>query len=295
VHISDAGNDGVFVDSAGGDGVYVLSPTGNGFTVWGAGGKGVNVVAPSDDGVKVFTPSGDGMQVDYAGGNGVLIDHAGLNGVEIWGALYDGVQVNSAGRYGVQANTDATYGFYTPDGVYAGAGYSSAAALSFVAENGDSVQLEPGDLVGALGLAEPFAGGTQPVPLVGRSGGQDDAGLIGVVLSPFVAEEEVVEIEIEGGTERQTTYHARNAEGPIAPGEHLLIVVLGVAQVKVDPSVDIQAGQRLTASGLAGHARALRTETLNGMLVSEGAPVVGIALAAPAPGQPTIPVFVTLR
>jgi hypothetical protein len=31
------------------------------------------------------------------------------------------------------------------------------------------------------------------------------------------------------------------------------------------------------------------------MLVSEGAPVVGIALAAPALGQTTIPVFVTLR
>ena len=38
-----------------------------------------------------------------------------------------------------------------------------------------------------------------------------------------------------------------------------------------------------------------RAELLNGMTVNEGAPVVGIALAAPEPGQNTIPVLVTLR
>jgi hypothetical protein len=31
------------------------------------------------------------------------------------------------------------------------------------------------------------------------------------------------------------------------------------------------------------------------MVVSEGAPAVGVALAAPQPGETTIPVFVTLR
>jgi hypothetical protein len=71
--------------------------------------------------------------------------------------------------------------------------------------------------------------------------------------------------------------------------------VLGVAQVKVADGVDIQPGQRLTASDMAGKARALRTESLNGMIVSEGAPVIGTALAAPESGKETIPVFVTLR
>jgi hypothetical protein len=42
-------------------------------------------------------------------------------------------------------------------------------------------------------------------------------------------------------------------------------------------------------------ARALLSQQLNGMLVSEGAPVIGIALSAPVTGKETIPVFVTLR
>jgi hypothetical protein len=52
---------------------------------------------------------------------------------------------------------------------------------------------------------------------------------------------------------------------------------------------------RLTASTVAGAARPLRSESLNGMTVSEGAPVLGIALAAPQADEQTIPVFVTLR
>jgi hypothetical protein len=71
--------------------------------------------------------------------------------------------------------------------------------------------------------------------------------------------------------------------------------VLGVTHVKVDPAAGIQPGDRLTAADLAGAARALQTRTVDGMVVSEGAPVLGIALAAPTEGQATIPVFVSLR
>ncbi len=46
---------------------------------------------------------------------------------------------------------------------------------------------------------------------------------------------------------------------------------------------------------MTGVARALKHQEVNGMLVTEGAPVIGIALSAPVPGQDTIPVFVTLR
>jgi hypothetical protein len=52
---------------------------------------------------------------------------------------------------------------------------------------------------------------------------------------------------------------------------------------------------RLTVSGVAGAARPLRSESLNGMIVTEGAPVIGIALASPTAGSPIIPVFVTLH
>lgn len=53
----------------------------------------------------------------------------------------------------------------------------------------------------------------------------------------------------------------------------------GVAQVKVQDGASIQPGQRLTAAA-DGTARALQTRTLDGMVVTEGAPVIGVALDA---------------
>ena len=43
----------------------------------------------------------------------------------------------------------------------------------------------------------------------------------------------------------------------------------------------ILAGQRLTA-GDGGSVRALQSRTVEGMVVTEGAPVIGVALEAPA-------------
>jgi hypothetical protein len=87
----------------------------------------------------------------------------------------------------------------------------------------------------------------------------------------------------------------QGADGPAQPGEYVSLIVYGVAEVKIAANSDIAAGQRLTASDLAGRARALQTREVDGMTVTEGAPVIGIALAATTPGRDTIPVFVTLR
>ena len=83
--------------------------------------------------------------------------------------------------------------------------------------------------------------------------------------------------------------------GPCQPGDYVALTVLGVAEVRIEPEAELQPGMRLTASAVPGAARPLRSESLNGMTVSEGAPVLGIALAAPQAGEHTIPVFVTLR
>ncbi|MGB3717235.1 MAG: hypothetical protein WA996_22665, partial [Candidatus Promineifilaceae bacterium] len=57
----------------------------------------------------------------------------------------------------------------------------------------------------------------------------------------------------------------------------------------------IEPGQRLTVSEGSGRARPLQTRMLEGMVVTEGGPVIGIALAVLEPGRETIPVFLTLR
>jgi hypothetical protein len=97
------------------------------------------------------------------------------------------------------------------------------------------------------------------------------------------------------GKEAEGEKSLQSAAGPAQPGDYVSLIVLGVAQVKVDATTTIKAGERLTASRLAGRARALETRDVEGMVVTEGAPTIGIALAAPAAGQETIPVFVILR
>jgi hypothetical protein len=68
-----------------------------------------------------------------------------------------------------------------------------------------------------------------------------------------------------------------------------------VAQVKVAPGAAITAGERLTADSLPGQARALQTQVIEGMRVTEGAPTIGVALETPVDGQKTIAVFVNLK
>jgi hypothetical protein len=71
------------------------------------------------------------------------------------------------------------------------------------------------------------------------------------------------------------------------------VAIAGVAQVKADATAGpISAGQRLTSATAPGHARALQSKTLDGMLVAEGAPVVGLALESLNAGQGLIWVLV---
>jgi hypothetical protein len=132
----------------------------------------------------------------------------------------------------------------------------------------------------------PLAGTSAPVLRVRRAGAGD--AVIGVVESrATIATSE---------KEDETIRSAERASGAAAPGEYLFVVVSGLAEVKVDAGGQpIAAGQRLTAAGKPGHARALRSLNLDGMGVSEGAPQVGIALAPLENGAGLIPVLVTLR
>jgi hypothetical protein len=64
------------------------------------------------------------------------------------------------------------------------------------------------------------------------------------------------------------------------PGDYVALVVLGVTQVRVDPAVPLAEGERLTVAA-DGMARPLQTRTIEGMVVSEGVPTIGVALGAP--------------
>ena len=90
-------------------------------------------------------------------------------------------------------------------------------------------------------------------------------------------------------------YSLHSTAGPAKSGDYVALIIYGVAQVKVAPGSRIAVGDRVTASDRAAPCAKLQTRNIDGMVVSESAPTIGIALAAPTKDQDTIPVFATLR
>ena len=72
-------------------------------------------------------------------------------------------------------------------------------------------------------------------------------------------------------------------EGAAAPGEYVVVVYSGPMQVRLAPGETVGADARVTASA-DGRVRPLRSRTVDGMLVAEGAPTLGVALGEAADG-----------
>ena len=200
-----------------------------------------------------------------------------------WAAVY---AVNLGTSPAVYADSAGTYSGYFLDNIYVD-GNCVGCTTAFLAVNDGDRVLEIGDLVAAKGLLDPVAGSGQPTLAVGLAGG-NNLGVIGVVQGRVA-----LTSSEKDGVESQSM---ELAEGAVSPGEYLLVVVQGFARIKIDASAgSILPGQRLTAGRQAGTARALETRLIDGMVVSEGAPVIGIALAPPEPGSDLVPVFVNLQ
>ncbi|MBC7224519.1 MAG: hypothetical protein H5T59_09660, partial [Anaerolineae bacterium] len=198
-----------------------------------------------------------------------------------WGAVY---AFNTGTSPGVYANSEGTYAGYFADPIYVN-GTCVGCTMAYVAQNAGPELLESGDVVAVSGVGEPLAGTAVPVVRVRRAQAGDAA--IGVVQGRA----KVTHSTKEG----QESASANRAEGAAQPGDYLFLVVQGIAQAKADPAAgEIAPGQRLTAGDTPGRARPLRSQVLNGMVVAEGAPVVGIVLSAPD-GSSLMPVLVTLR
>jgi hypothetical protein len=298
VHVASAGRDGVHVQSARGDGVHAKGGSYYGYyggwfegcngvygySTGGYGGEhggwfegyhGVYGYGTGDNGYGGHFKSDANHGIYVKGGTGIYDD-----GVYVYSAGDDGVHA-SGDDVGVYANTtrlDHEWGFYTPDKIYAGTALASGGPMMFVAQNGDSRNLETGDVVAVSGIGAAFAGGDAPVLLVQEAGQANSTAAVGVVYRRFVAEEEVEEVEHEGRVERQTSIHASSTEGPIAPGDYLLIVVLGPAQVKADASLgSIRPGDLLTASS-GGQAMKAEPVRVNGVEFYPPGTIIGKAM-----------------
>lgn len=270
---------------------YYNGTTGN----WHLYNAGLRLNVPNEGGLRI------GPSVDYSlvisntnGSDGVRIYDTGDDAIQI-GSDPDysnyGVYIPSPGVsvYGLWPNTaDASgeWALFTVDKIEAG--NVVANAYSLVAKVTGDTPLTSGDVVAVTGMADPIPGSTDALPLVRLADGETFSGVIGVVNSRMVW-------EVAPGKEAEGAMSMHSTDGPAQPGDYVSLTIFGVAYVKVDPNAVIAPGDRLTASSVAGSVRPLRTETLNGMVVTEGSQVIGIALAAPVEGQDTIPVFITLR
>lgn len=239
--------------------------------------------------ITATTPSGvsatDGINIIAADEDGVQIGDETRNSYPTFGLYIPEPGVPRSALLVNTANSDGFWALATPDKIFAGGGYFTS--LTLIAQVAEGEALTAGDLVAAVGLGVPLLTTNNPVPQVRRASEQGFSGVIGVV-------EGRMTLQPEPGKAGLLTL--QKAEGPAQPGEYVALTVYGVAQVKAQAVTDvIVPGQRLTAAQQPGTARLLRTETLNGMVVSEGAPVIGVALAPVDPATGLVPVFVTLR
>ena len=262
---------------------------------WSLYNAGVRLKVPASGGLRI------GPSIDYSlvisnttGSDGIRILDTGDDAIQI-GNDPDipnyGVYIPSPGvsTYALWPNTSNALGewaLYTVDNIQAG--NVLASAYSLVAKVTGTDALTSGDLVAIDSVTEPLPGSTIPMPLVRLADETTYSGVIGVVNSRMVW-------DTAPGKEAEGEMSMHSADGPAQPGEYVSLIVYGIAQVKVDPTSQITSGDRLTASNLAGMARPLRKQEVNGMVITEGAAVVGIALSELVEGQNTIPVFVTLR
>jgi hypothetical protein len=145
--------------------------------------------------------------------------------------------------------------------------------LTLVAQVTGSDALSPGNIVAVAGIAASLTGNGAPLPLV-RLAATDWNGVVGVVEGRLG----LTPIPQPAGDEQRL--ELRSAGGPARPGDYVALTVFGLAQVKVDSGLGIiQPGTRLTG-GEAGSARALKTVVVEGVTLTESAPVLGIALEA---------------
>jgi hypothetical protein len=261
---------------------------------WYLYNAGIRLKVPNEGGLRI------GPSADYSL---VISNTTGSDGLRIYDTGDDAIQVGSdpdysnyglyipspgVSTYGLWPNTAEAAGewaLFTVDKIEASNVLLSG--LMLVAKVTGSEALTTGDVVAAAGIADPLPGSLQPLPLVSLAQGSE-AGSIGVVSSRMVW-------EVAPGKEAEGEMSLHSVDGPAQPGDYVSLVVFGVADVKVDPQATIIAGERLTVADLPGRVRTLETRMLDGMVISEGAQVIGIALTVPIDGQETISVFVTTQ
>jgi hypothetical protein len=223
-----------------------------GASITGTNGTGLKATASGDSGEH----GDDGVRGIHSVGDGVVGESEGT------GNLDNGVIGFSAGGYGV-------YGFSNAAGQYAGyfggpirAGGCTGCTTRYVARNVSDTTLRLGDVVSAAGV-DTRTGSEQPVILTAPATKGDS--VLGVVVgrtTMTIADDS--EDDVKPGP------HYGPTGGPAAPGEYVVVVVQGMAQVRVAADEALATGEHI-GLGANGATRAERSSSF-GMVLDEAGP-----------------------
>lgn len=257
-----------------------------------------------NDGTRLRVPSTGGLRIGPATNYSLVIENTlGSDGIRVLDTGDDAIQIGSnpdipnygvyipspgVSTYGLWSNTSAASGewaLYSVD--YVQAGNVFAAGMTQIARVGGEAPLEAGDLVAASGFANGLAGAQDLLPLVVPAGQPERLGAIGVVRSRMG-------LVPKPGKEGADAFALESLPGPAKPGDFVALTVRGVTLVRCESDETIAPGQRLTVGERAGAVRPLQTRSLDGMEVSEGTPIVGVAVGTIDEETGLVPVYVML-
>lgn len=286
--VLDLRADGAAVDVESTTSNVVVRSSGSGHHVvinpdTGDGNVGLGAWGPTDGKLQVRTTIGDAIRVVTAGQDGIQVGAGSVFPpfgfyIPSPGVAYNAVEVNTA-----RANGE--WGVWTADKIHGS--NVMLESMTLVAVLDGTVEVTSGDLVAAVGYTVSELDDSVRLAKVTLAG-NEAASIVGVMTSR-------VELTLPPGREGDddVTKVFYSTPGPARAGDYVAITIAGVAQVKADAATGpISAGQRLTRAASPGQARALQSKNLDGMVVSEGAPVVGTALEDLAAGQGLIWVLV---
>lgn len=246
--------------------------------------------AAAQNGVEV-TATGYGIAVESTSTDAIRVVDSGDDGLQIgntpnypsYGVYIPSPGVTTYGLWSNTANALGEWALYTVDKIEAG--NVAVASMALVAKVEDSAGLEPGEIVSAAGLGaanEDYPAATVSV----RRATAEVEGIVGVVQS---------RMHWVAHADKPGERSLESAPGAAEPGDFVLITVLGVQRVRIDAGTPIKLGQRLTVGAVDGRARSLRTRRVDGFVLTEGTPTLGVALENTSGFEESVLAFVSLR
>ena len=205
--------------------------------------------------------------------------------------------INWRGATGRTSRSDNNYGLYTPDNLFS-LNYHLTGSIMQVMENGGDDSLSAGDVVVFEGVNRSVTAVGAPVVQVSKAATADSTAVAGVVFSRFNLEAVNADPELpDDAAQGKLAATAVTPPGSAAPGEYVLVVVQGPAQVKAGEVENdgIRPGDLLSTSSTAGFAGKAATVEMGGVETTVPGTVFGKALETPQAGRNMIYVYVTLQ